>query len=48
MNYVSRAFLLQIVLELDIEQCVNEDDGPLKRVDCEIPYRLERKTKHSL
>ena len=27
---------------------VNEDAGPRKGVDCEIPHRLGRRTKHSL
>ena len=31
--------LLQMVLEPDTGQCV---------MDCEIPYRLERRMKHSL
>ena len=39
--------LLQMVSEPDTEQCVSEDVGP-KGVDCEIPHRLERGTKHSL
>ena len=40
--------LLQMVSELDIGRCANEDVGPPRGVDCEIPRRLERGTKHSL
>ena len=41
--------LLKMELELDTGRCVSEDAGPpRKRVDCEIPYRLERGTEHSL
>ena len=40
--------LLQMVSEPDIGQCVSEDAGPPRRVDCEIPHWLERGTKHSL
>ena len=39
--------MFQMVSELDIERCASEDAGPLG-VDCEISYRLERGTKHSL
>ena len=38
--------LFQMVLELDTGWCANEDAGPSRGVDCEIPYRLERGTKH--
>ena len=40
--------LLQMVSELDTKQCANEDAGSLREVNCEIPHRLERRTKHSL
>ena len=52
--------LLQMVSEQDIGQCANEDVEPRRGVDtewrgkaqrgvdCEIPHRLERGTKHSL
>ena len=40
--------LLQMVSKLVIGQCVSEDTGPSKEVDCEISYRLEIGTKHSL
>ena len=33
---------------LDIEQCASEDTGPPREVDCEIPHRLRRGTKHFL
>ena len=33
-----------MVLELDTGRCASED----AEVDCEIPHRLERGTKHSL
>ena len=35
-------WLLQMVSKLDIEWCASEDARSLKRVDCEIPHRLER------
>ena len=41
-----RLELLQMILESDTERCVNEDAGTLRGVDCEIPHRLERRTKH--
>ena len=37
-----------MILEADIERCASEDVGPSKGVDCEIPHRLERGTKHSI
>ena len=40
--------LLQMISELDTEQCVNENARPSMRVDCETPHRLERGTKHFL
>ena len=40
--------LLQIVLELDTGQCAREEAGSPREVDCEIPHRLRRGTKHSL
>ena len=40
--------LLQMVLESDTGRCASEDAGPSRGVDCEIPHRLERGTKHSL
>ena len=40
--------LLQMVLEPDTGWCANEDVGPPREVDCEIPHQLERGTKHSL
>ena len=36
--------LLQIVSEPDTGRCANEDVGPPRRVDDEIPRRLERGT----
>ena len=39
--------LLQKVSAPDTERCVSEDAGP-KRVDCEIPHRLERGMKRFL
>ena len=39
--------LLQMILGPDTGQCVNEDAGP-KGVDCKIPHRLKRGTKHFL
>ena len=38
--------LLQMVSKLDIGWCASENTGP--GMDCEIPHRLERGTKHSL
>ena len=38
--------LLQMVSELGSERCASEDAGPSTGVDCEIPHRLERETKH--
>ena len=38
--------LLQMVSEPDIGRCASEDAGPPKKVDYEIPHRLERGTKH--
>ena len=40
--------LLQMILEFDIEWCTSEDTGLQRGVDCEIPYQLERRTKHSI
>ena len=40
--------LLQIVSELDTGRCASKDAGPLRRVDCEIPHRLERGTNETL
>ena len=40
--------LLQMVSESDTGWCANEDVEPPRGVDCEIPYRLERGTKHFL
>ena len=40
--------LLQMVSEPDTGWCANEDAGLSRGVNCEIPYRLERGTKHSL
>ena len=40
--------LLQMVSEPDIGQCDSEDAKLPKGVDCEIPHRLERGTKHSV
>ena len=37
-----------MVSEPGIEQCASEDVGSPRGVDCEIPHRLERGTKHSL
>ena len=41
-------WLLQMVSEPDTGRCANKDAGPSRGVDCEILYRLERRTKHSL
>ena len=38
--------LLQMVLEPDTGWCATEDIGPWREVDCELPHRLERGTKH--
>ena len=40
--------LLQMVSKLDIGWCASEDAEPPRGVDCEIPHRLERETKHFL
>ena len=42
--------VLQVVLEPNPDRCVNEDvELPWGvGVDCEIPHRLVRRTKHSL
>ena len=40
--------ILQMVSEPDTERCASEDAGPPKGVDCEIPNRLKRGTKHCL
>ena len=40
--------LLEIVSELGTEQCASEDAVSPREVDCEIPLRLERGTKHFL
>ena len=40
--------LLQMVSESDTGRCASEDAGPSMGLDCEIPHRLERGTKHSL
>ena len=40
--------LLQMVSEPNTGWCANEDVGLPRGVDCEIPHRLERGTKHSL
>ena len=40
--------LLLMVWKADTEWCASEDVGPWRRVDCEIPHRLERWTKHPL
>ena len=40
--------LLQIVSELGTEWYAGEDVRPPRVVDCEIPHRLKRGTKHSL
>ena len=34
--------LLQMVSELETEWCASEDAWPLRRVNCEIPLRLEK------
>ena len=39
---------LQMVSKPNTGQCASEDVGPSRGVDCEIPHRLERETKHSL
>ena len=45
--------MLQMVSEPNIRLCIRENAGSprgwiVKSVSCEIPYRLERGTKHSL
>ena len=40
--------LLQMVSESNTEWCSSEDVGPQRGMDCEIPHRVERRTKHSL
>ena len=40
--------LLQMVSKSNIMWWDSEDAGSVNRVDCEILYRLERGTKHSL
>ena len=40
--------LLQMVSESDTGQYSSEDVESIKGVDCEVSYRLERGTKHSL
>ena len=37
-----------MVLESGSGLRTSEDVGPLRGVDCEIPHRLEKGTKHSL
>ena len=37
-----------MVLEPDTGWCASKDAGPPREVDCEIPHRLERRTKHCL
>ena len=37
-----------MVSVLDTGWCASEDVGPPKGVDCEIPHRLEKGTKHFL
>ena len=39
---------LQILSELDIGQCASINAGNPRGMNCEIPHRLERGTKHSL
>ena len=36
-----------MVSEPDIGRCASEDTRPSRKIDCEIPHRLERGTKHS-
>ena len=43
-----RLGLLQMVSKSDTELFVSEDNEPPRGMDCEIPYWLERGTKHSL
>ena len=40
--------VLQMVSEPDTGRCANENVEPPMGLDCEIPHRLERGTKHSL
>ena len=40
--------LLEMVSELGTERCASEDAVSPREVDCEIPLRVERRTKHSL
>ena len=40
--------LLQMILEPDIGRCASKDVGSPRRVDCETPHWLERRTKHYL
>ena len=37
-----------MVSKLDTGRCVSGDAGLPSGVDCEIPHRLERRTKHFL
>ena len=37
---------LQMVSESNIAWCASEDVGRRRGVDCEIPHRLERRTKY--
>ena len=46
--YYGEHGLIQMVSEPDTGQCANEDVGLPRRVDCEIPHRLERGAKHYL
>ena len=47
--YTSGGFgLLQMISELGFRWCANEDTRSPREVDCEIPHRLERGTKHFL
>ena len=40
--------LLQMVSKLDFGRCASEECWALEGMDCEVPHRLERGTKHSL
>ena len=44
----SRLGLLQKVSEPDTGWCAGKDARPPRRMDCEIPHRLEKGMKHFL
>ena len=44
----SKLIFLQMVLEIDIEQCLPVRTLAIKEVDYETQHQLERRTKHSV